>query len=90
MPWVLEYIAHWNTELVYLLFLITFLMIIAVFSVTGKDSAVLISFAGIKVTAYHILITTLVLAFLIFVWAQYRRERLEEYLREMLRRRYKE
>jgi len=82
--------AHWNTELVYLLFLITFLMIAAVFSVSGQDSYVLFTFLGKDITVFDILMVTLIIAFLVFVWAQYRRERLEAYLREMLRRRYKE
>jgi len=37
-----------------------------------------------------LLLVVLALAFLVFLWAQYRRERLEGYLREILRRRYKE
>ncbi len=82
--------AHWNTELVYLLFLITFLMIAAVFSVSGQESYVLFTVFGKDITVFDVLITVLVAAFAIFVWAQYRRERLEQYLREMLRMRYKE
>jgi len=82
--------AHWNTELVYLLFLITFLVIAAVFAVSGQETYVILTVLGRDITVFDVLIVTLILAFLIFVWAQYRREKLEEYLREMLRRRYKE
>ncbi len=82
--------AHWNTELVYLLFLITFLVIAAVFTVSGQETYVILTVLGRDITVFDVLIVTLILAFLIFVWAQYRREKLEEYLREMLRRRYKE
>jgi len=90
----LEYVSHWNTELVYLLFLITFLMVGAVFVVNDHVSNTILEYSGhgIKFTVriLDLLLVILAMAFLVFLWAQYKREVLEEYLREILRRRYKE
>ncbi|HIQ10332.1 MAG TPA: hypothetical protein EYH23_02345 [Euryarchaeota archaeon] len=91
---LLEYVSHWNTELVYLLFLITFLTVGAVFVVSGQADNVIIAYEGygfkITVRVLDTLLAVLAVAFLVFIWAQYRRESLENYLREILRRRYKE
>ena len=64
------------------------------FAVSGQESHPIISYEGhgirFTVRVMDLLLVVLALAFLVFLWAQYRRERLEGYLREILRRRYKE
>lgn len=45
---------------------------------------------NVEILLLHVMLAILVLAFLVFVWAQYRREQLEQYIREILRRRYKD
>jgi len=69
-------------------------MVGAVFAVSGQVNSPLFEYSGhgIKLTVriLDILLFVLAIAFLVFIWAQYRREILEGYLREILRRRYKE
>lgn len=90
----MEYINHWNTEIVYLLFLTTFLVVGAAFVVSGYAENVIMEYSGFGLTivirVLDVLLGMLATTFFVFVWAQYRREILEGYLREMLRRRYKE
>lgn len=69
-------------------------MVGAVFAVSGQDSYPIIMYEGhgisFTIHVMDVILLVLALAFFVFVWAQHRREALENYLREMLRRRYKE
>jgi len=88
---VIRYMAHWSTELTHILFFVTTILFLGILEVGHMDGTVIFSYHehGIEfnVTIYHLLLATIAIMLVAIGWMEYKREQLEEIIRELLEKR---
>jgi hypothetical protein len=85
---VLRYMAHWNTELTHILFLITTILILGILEVGHMDNTAIFSYnahgISFSITVYHLLVATIFLIITAVLWMEYKREQLERIIEEIV------
>ena len=82
---IVEYIARWNVEIVYLLFLITVFLVFLIVQTSRQEAQVLFEVLGVKVTLFHAVVFLLAVNIVLLYWNQQKKEDVERLLRELLR-----
>jgi len=83
---LIDYISKLNAEQTYLLFFITVLLFFAILQSAGETSAPIFTFAGYTITIYEVISVLLAINLGVLVWIQRERTRMEELIRNVLKR----